>query len=140
VLGALIVSILSLSPNAVHATGVFGPLKPFTSDGCSDFPEGTIENPSLWTSCCIAHDEKYWAGGTYMERWLADIELRECVRSLGESRIAEIMFVGVRMGGSPFFYTPFRWGYGWKKLRGYTPLRTEELEEAHRQLVQRPNE
>jgi len=39
-------------------------IKPFTSDGCSMFPDGTLEQKELWLSCCTAHDYAYWQGGT----------------------------------------------------------------------------
>ena len=34
-------------------------LKPFTSDGCSSFPNGTLEYRELWLQCCTAHDLAY---------------------------------------------------------------------------------
>jgi hypothetical protein len=37
------------------------------------------------------------------------------------------MFAGVRVGGSPYFPTPFRWGYGWSYPRGYGALSEQEL-------------
>jgi hypothetical protein len=76
-------------------------LSPFTTDGCSDFPDGTPQHRELWLKCCIAHDQKYWMGGTYQERLKADLELRECVQSVGEPAIAALMLAGVRVGGSP---------------------------------------
>jgi hypothetical protein len=88
-------------------------IKPFTSDGCSKFPNGTLEHRQLWLNCCTAHDVKYWAGGSYEERLAADMELHACVKTLGEPAIAEIMLAGVRVGGSPWWPSAFRWGYGW---------------------------
>lgn len=104
----------------------FGRLQPFTTDGCTDFPNGTSTNPEQWLHCCKRHDLKYWAGGTRIERKLADLELRSCVAATGESEIAEIMYRGVRLGGTPFLPTPWRWGYGWEKIRGYTSLSEKE--------------
>ena len=74
-------------------------IAPFTTDGCSDFPEGTPSHKDLWHKCCTAHDVKYWAGGSYDERLQADLELRACVQSVGEPAVAEIMLAGVRVGG-----------------------------------------
>src|SRR5262245_15908951 len=34
------------------------PPYPFTTDGCSTFPDGA------WKSCCVTHDYAYWCGGT----------------------------------------------------------------------------
>ena len=101
-------------------------LKPFVSDGCSAFPEGTFSQQQLWLDCCTQHDYAYWKGGTYGERLAADEELQLCVAAVGEPEIANLMLAGVRVGGSPFFPTPFRWGYGWPFGRGYQPLTDED--------------
>jgi hypothetical protein len=76
---------------------------------------------------------KYWAGGSYQERLAADLELHECVKSLGEPAIAEIMLAGVRVGGSPWWPSAFRWGYGWPYPKGYGTLTSEEKEQVRRQ-------
>ncbi len=102
-------------------------LKPFTSDGCSAFPDGTFEQNKLWLNCCTVHDYAYWQGGTYEDRQKADEELRLCVEKVGEPEIALLMLAGVRVGGSPYFPTSFRWGYGWSYPRFYGELTPEEL-------------
>jgi hypothetical protein len=104
-------------------------LKQFTSDGCSAFPDGTMEQKQLWLSCCIAHDKAYWQGGTYEQRKTADLALQQCVTSVGHPNIAQLMLAGVRVGGSPYFPTAFRWGYGWPYLRTYRPLSDDELKQ-----------
>ena len=101
-------------------------LKPFTSDGCSAFPDGTIGQSELWLKCCTAHDWLYWRGGTYKERLRADEQLKSCVSELGEPEIALLMLAGVRVGGTPFLSTTFRWGYGWRYPRLYSPLTHQE--------------
>ena len=102
-------------------------LKPFTTDGCSLFPNGTPENKSLWLQCCIEHDHAYWLGGTYKDRVAADNQLKRCVTGLDEKFIAAAMKIGVRVGGSPWLPTSFRWGYGWPYGRGYQAVsETEE--------------
>jgi hypothetical protein len=111
-----------------------GELRPFTTDGCSVFPEGTPEQQSLWAECCISHDLAYWKGGTYDERLAADRELESCVTKLGEPEIAKLMLAGVRVGGSPYFPTSYRWGYGWPYQRGYQALKENELEQVARQI------
>lgn len=103
-------------------------LKPFTSDGCSAFPDGTLRQQTLWLSCCTAHDLAYWQGGTRVQREEADLALEQCVARVGEPQIAKLMLAGVRVGGSPYWPTKFRWGYGWPYFRGYKPLSIEELE------------
>lgn len=103
--------------------------RPFESDGCSAFPDGTAHQNDLWLSCCVAHDYAYWKGGTYQERVAADKELASCVAAVGEPAIARLMLAGVRVGGTPYLPTRFRWGYGWPFPRGYKALTPQELTE-----------
>ena len=102
-------------------------LKPFVSDGCSAFPDGTIKQNELWLSCCYQHDYAYWKGGTYEERLASDRALESCVAKVGKPRIALLMLAGVRVGGTPFLPTQFRWGYGWPYPRFYGALTEAEL-------------
>ena len=108
-------------------------IAPFTTDGCSEFPNGSFEHRDLWLKCCTAHDLKYWVGGSYNERIQADLELRACVKTVGKPVIADIMLAGVRVGGSPWWPTSFRWGYGWPFTNGYRVLTQEELEQVRKQ-------
>ena len=101
-------------------------IKPFTTDGCSSFPDGTLEHSELWLSCCSTHDLAYWQGGTYKQRVDADQELKHCVEQVGELAIAALMLAGVRVGGTPYLPNTFRWGYGWPYLRGYKAVTPEE--------------
>jgi hypothetical protein len=106
-------------------------IKPFTSDGCSLFPDGTLSDRTKWCDCCFTHDIAYWRGGTREERKLADGELRDCVlERTGDKGLAELMYRGVRAGGSPAFPTWYRWGYGWTYGRNYKPLTEREEQEA----------
>ena len=105
-------------------------LQPFASDGCSAFPDGTPETKTLWLSCCTSHDSAYWQGGSYAERLQADQDLRSCVAQTGQPEIARLMLAGVRVGGTPYLPTSFRWGYGWPYPRGY-----KTLTEAEREMV-----
>lgn len=109
-------------------------LKPFSTDGCSEFPDGIEGHEDLWRACCIEHDLAYWKGGSWQQRLQADRRLQQCVASVGEPLIAKIMLAGVRIGGSPYFKTPFRWGYGWPYGRGYKPLTEEEQAQVQRML------
>ena len=104
-------------------------LSPFATDGCSAFPDGTFEQQALWLDCCVVHDLAYWQGGTREQRSEADEALAECVDSVGEPAIAKLMLAGVRVGGTPYLPTRFRWGYGWPFTRGYAPLTEAELEQ-----------
>ena len=103
-------------------------LVPFESDGCSAFPNGSLEVKKAWLSCCVVHDYDYWKGGSYEERLASDRRLEQCVSEVGEPELAILMLVGVRVGGTPFLPTTFRWGYGWSNPRFYTPLTKEEKE------------
>jgi len=126
------IALLFCASSVVHAEE----LAPFTSDGCSSFPDGTPKDQSLWLNCCINHDIAYWKGGTYQERLDADLQLEQCVAEAGEPDIAKLMLQGVRAGGSPFFPTPYRWGYGWPFGRGYKALTDEEQAQATTRLTE----
>lgn len=119
---------------ALPLIGSAAELKPLTTDGCSVFPDGTLEHQSLWINCCIRHDIAYWQGGTHKERLQADLALEQCVAQVGEPEIAKIMLAGVRVGGSPYFPTSYRWGYGWPYPRGYKALNATEKEEIRKKL------
>ncbi len=121
----LILSLLGLFPATTYADTI----QPFTTDGCSAFPNGTLQQKSLWLNCCIAHDFAYWKGGTYEERLAADEVLRQCVAQVGEPEIGLLMRNGVRIGGTPYLPTGFRWGYGWPFPRGYQPLSDAEVQQ-----------
>lgn len=101
-------------------------LEPFTTDGCSSFPDGTSEDRTLWCHCCAKHDYAYWMGGTREQRKVADQELSDCVTGVGRPKTAAVMGFGVRAGGSPLWPMGFRWGYGWPYYRGYKPLSDDE--------------
>lgn len=106
-------------------------LNAFSSDGCSLFVDGTVNDRKLWCDCCFRHDIAYWRGGSEDERKEADRALQACVlERTGNQALAEMMHDGVRIGGSPIFPTWYRWGYGWKYGRGYQPLTDEEQNQA----------
>jgi hypothetical protein len=106
-------------------------LQSFTTDRCSMFPDRALIGTADWCTCCVAHDMAYWQGGTEQDRLRADEALKHCVQaSTGDAALAELMFAGVRMGGGPYFYTPYRWGYGWPYGRGYAPLTADESAQA----------
>jgi hypothetical protein len=44
-----------------------------------------------------------------------------------EPAVAILMLAGVRVGGTPYLPTDFRWGYGWNYPRFYGPLTEGEL-------------
>lgn len=111
-------------------------LKPFTTDGCSMFPDGNMQNNVKWMECCVRHDYAYWKGGTENDRKKADSELKQCVSELGENNISSLMHWGVRFGGDPYFPTWYRWGYGWPYLRGYRELSETERAQVKQRIIE----
>ncbi|MFQ5486322.1 MAG: hypothetical protein ACE5DO_13450 [Desulfobacterales bacterium] len=110
-------------------------LRPFTSDGCTLFPDNSHISADDWCSCCFEHDMAYWRGGTKQEREAADLELKACVMEKTRNEaLAALMYEGVRLGGSPYFHNWYRWGYGWDFDRKYQALTPSESERADRLL------
>lgn len=103
-----------------------GTLRAFATDGCSLFPDGEV------CACCVAHDMDYWRGGTAEQRRSADAALRDCVAARSKGLLPRLMYRAVRLGGTPWLPTGFRWAYGWGYGRGYEPLTPDE----HRQAGQ----
>ena len=56
-------------------------LKPFTSDGCSVFPDGIFKQKNLWLNCCIKHDYDYWQGGSFQDKLASDQASDNCMKS-----------------------------------------------------------
>ena len=111
-------------------------LAPFTTDGCSMWIDGPPNQPWLWRHCCVAHDRVYWIGGTAAERRKSDQDLQKCITNVAGRIMGDSMYMGVLPGGSPYWVTPYRWGYGWSyfdagKLRGYKNLSEEELNQVN---------
>ncbi len=108
-------------------------LRRFTTDGCSLFPDRSADGSKDWRACCVTHDRRYWRGGRSVLRLKADEELRACVaQTTGDKGLARVMYTGVRIGGSAYWPTSFRWAYGWGYGRFYTPLTEGEQQEADR--------
>ena len=77
------------------ATALAAELHDYTSDGCSLFPDGTLQERSLWCECCFNHDLAYWRGGSQQERKTADLALRSCVlESTKNNALADLMYRG----------------------------------------------
>ena len=113
------------------ACGTESELRAFSSDGCSLFPDSSLISENDWCSCCFEHDLAYWRGGTAAEREKADSVLRDCVAGkTGNEALGMMMYEGVRLGGSPHFYSWYRWGYGWGYERKYQALSPAEVEAA----------
>ena len=63
----------------------------------------------------------YWCDGATAERKRADRALQACVRRTGHPMLADLMYVGVRIGGARWLPLPWRWGYGYPWLHRSTP-------------------
>lgn len=127
----LIVILLLISAASACTSSATTELQPFTSDGCSLFPDSDLITGDDWCSCCFEHDIAYWRGGTEAERLAADTELQRCVTAkTGNEVLGRLMFEGVQAGGSPYFYNWYRWGYGWGYERKYHALTPAENDRA----------
>jgi hypothetical protein len=107
-------------------------LAPFVSDGCSMFPDGTLGDPTRWQHCCIVHDFAYYTGGPEEARETADRGLQACIAGETNQGLADLMYYGVRLGGTPALPTPWRWGYGWAydPVNGYRTLSDDQARAA----------
>ena len=64
---------------------------------------------------CFIHDLWYWTGkeGEDLERLFADTQLMlNVAQMLQDTKMAEIMFHGVRIGGGAWVKRSFSWGFG----------------------------
>ena len=87
-----------------HTNGVEMPPNPFTTDGCSAWPESRVQ------SCCLKHDVAYWCGvGNRRE---IDESFRRCAAKKSSRTYARIAYAGVRIGGGRLVPFPWRFGYG----------------------------
>ncbi|GEM_PF-2677282 len=103
-------------------------LKPFSTDGCSQSPNGFREYQ--FVECCVAHDVAYWIGGTWDAKNRADQELALCIEKKANKTISQIYLKGVSVGGTAKGINTFRWGYGWDEVRDYRDLTPAEMAQA----------
>jgi hypothetical protein len=112
-------------------------LRSFSTDYCTNYPEGTRARPELWKHCCLIHDLNFWAGGSSRDRKTADLQLRTCIEDTGAVSTAWLMYLGVRAGSfSPIKYSDKRWGNGWPGRKMNLPLTLEEVERIDLELGQ----
>lgn len=102
-------------------------IRPFATDYCTAYAEGTREKPDLWKHCCVEHDLYFWAGGSRDDRKATDLRLKHCVESTGQVRIARLIYAAVSLGGSsPIRFKTKEWGNAFEKRERYLSLTTEE--------------
>lgn len=110
-------------------------LKPFETDYCTHFPEGTKDDPNKWKDCCLYHDLYFWAGGTKKDRDKADLDLKNCIEKTGALRIAHVVYFGVRVGSySPIKYQSKKWNHGWSQREDYKALTSEDIARIEEEL------
>ena len=111
-------------------------LIPFETDYCTGYAEGTRELPNLWKHCCVEHDLYFWAGGSQADRNQTDSRLKSCIEKTGATFQANLMYLGVRIGGmSPIKFKGKQWGNAWGDHRAhYQKLRLEEIYQIFHEL------
>lgn len=100
-------------PRSIPGSLSLQPPNPCRMDGCTLVPDFDFKD------CCNSHDIAYWLGGTPERREHADKVFYRCIRDVKPSFIATLYYYGVRIGGTPYLPTPWRWGFGWEFGHGY---------------------
>jgi hypothetical protein len=128
----LLIALLLLSLNVKAA---IEELRPFKTDYCTSYPEGTKSDPELWKHCCLSHDMFFWAGGSRQDRYISDLELRRCIEKTGARNQARLIYYAVRLGSySPVKYPDKKWGNGWNKQPDFRTLTPEEIDVIENEL------
>lgn len=92
--------------------------KPFLTDYCTSYPEGTRAKPDLWKHCCEEHDLFFWGGGSLEDRKATDLRLKSCVEATGERVQARLIYAAVSLGGrSPIRFKTKQWGNAFEESR-----------------------
>jgi len=115
----------------------FTDLKPFYTDNCTFWSEGTRDEPELWKDCCIEHDLRYWVGGLKTEQKISDKRLRQCITDVAGSGHGNLMYTFVRLGHlSPIkSKTSWSWGHESASRGEFRVLSVEEKESARNILM-----
>jgi hypothetical protein len=102
-------------------------LKPFATDYCTGYAEGTRTQPDLWKHCCVEHDLYFWAGGSREDRKATDLRLKHCVEATGAVGHARLIYSAVKIGGSsPIRFKSREWGNAFVERERYQALTSEE--------------
>ena len=98
---------------SVSASEQKNTLKPFFTDGCTLFVDGPPGQPELWRHCCVAHDLRYWFGGSNHDLDKTDLKLKACVENVAGPVWAEVIYQGVRLGHKSPIKNKTHWSWGW---------------------------
>lgn len=101
-------------------------LKKFESDYCTMFMDGPADRPGLWKHCCLAHDLRYWVGGSSADMDRTDLRLKSCVQQIAGENWADLIYFGVRAGHHAPIKHKYHWSWGWMQKRDLTPLTDAE--------------
>ena len=124
----------NISNLAENLKGQLLELKPFYTDGCTMFVDGTSDQPNLWRNCCVEHDLRYWFGGSKKEMDETDLRLKSCVEKVAGAYWAKIIYMGVRTGHHSPVKNKTQWNWGWKEKREYAALSLLEASYVKEQL------
>lgn len=102
-------------------------LKPFETDGCTMFIDGTSKEPGLWRNCCVEHDLRYWFGGSVEDMDATDLRLKSCVNKIAGPTWANLIYTGVRTGHHSPVKNKTQWNWGWTQKREYKKLSNQEI-------------
>ncbi len=101
--------------------------KPFATDFCTMYKEGSVNRPDAWKHCCVEHDLYFWAGGSQKDKKKTDLRLKSCVEKSGYPGQARLIYTAVTIGGaSPFHIKDKQWGNAWDNRPRYLSLSEEE--------------
>lgn len=101
--------------------------KPFVTDYCTLYVEGTRAQPNLWRHCCLEHDLYCWAGGSLDDKNVSDLKLKACVQMTGARTQAILIYAAVVIGGhSPIHIKSKQWGNTWENRPRYLSLTESE--------------
>lgn len=110
-------------------------LKPFLTDYCTSYPEGTRAKPELWKHCCEEHDLFFWGGGSLDDRKTVDLRLKSCVEATGAETQARLMYTAVTIGGaSPIRFKTKQWGHAFVNRARYQSLSEDETRQLFEHL------
>lgn len=101
-------------------------IKNFHSDGCTYYPDGTKDEPTLWQHCCLEHDLRYWVGGDKIDQQISDLKLRQCVSAVSTQLRGTLMYHGVKLGHLSPIKSKYKWSWGWRHDKEFSALTAQE--------------